>query len=81
MSSLKNSNRRGSKNSWTSLVKLGTRALSFAGLCLLANRSGSGMFTEVQAVNADKVGFQVFEIDSPLKDILWCGQSNDVIFV
>jgi photosystem II stability/assembly factor-like uncharacterized protein len=35
----------------------------------------------VQAVNADKVSFQVFEIDSPLLDIIWCGQSNDVIIV
>jgi photosystem II stability/assembly factor-like uncharacterized protein len=35
----------------------------------------------VQAFNADKVKFQIFEIDSPLKDIMWCGNTNEVILV
>ena len=32
-------------------------------------------------MNADKVSFQIFEIDSPLKDIMWCGSTNDVVLV
>lgn len=35
----------------------------------------------MQAFNADKVKFQIFEIDSPLKDIMWCGNTNEVILV
>lgn len=74
-----NSSRK--QKAWTSLVGLGARAVSYAGLCLLANKSATYAVPGVQAVNADKVSFQVFEIDSPLLDILWCGQSNDVILV
>jgi hypothetical protein len=33
------------------------------------------------AVNSDKVSFQIFEIDSPLSDIMWCGNTNEVILV
>lgn len=50
-------------------------------MSLLANSCSSNVVTGVKAVNADKVSFQVFEIDSPLLDILWCGQTNDVILV
>lgn len=39
------------------------------------------IFGTVQAFNADKVKFQIFEIDSPLKDIMWCGNTNEVILV
>ena len=34
-----------------------------------------------KAANIDKVNFQVFEIDSALKDIMWCGPTNEVILV
>ena len=32
-------------------------------------------------VNVDKVVFEMFEIDSPLIDIMWCGNTNEVILV
>jgi photosystem II stability/assembly factor-like uncharacterized protein len=35
----------------------------------------------VQAANADRVGVNVFEIDSRLTDIMWCGNTNEVILV
>jgi hypothetical protein len=35
----------------------------------------------VNAVNSDKVSFNIFEIDSPLLDIMWCGNTNEVILV
>lgn len=40
-----------------------------------------GLITHTSAVDTDKVNFQIFEIDSPLQDILWCGTSNEVILV
>jgi len=46
-----------------------------ASLMLLSSRSG------VEAVNHNKVSFQIFEIDSPLIDIMWCGNTNDIILV
>jgi photosystem II stability/assembly factor-like uncharacterized protein len=42
---------------------------------------GSSAVIQVQAANTDKVNFQIFEIDSPLTDIMWCGNTNDVILV
>ena len=50
-------------------------------LGLMAFRSATNVVNEVQAVNADKVSFQIFEIDSPLTDIMWCGSTNEVILV
>lgn len=52
-----------------------------ASLCLLSNRSASNVVNVVNAVNSDKVSFQIFEIDSPLLDIMWCGPTNEVILV
>jgi len=49
-----------------------------ATLCLVANMSATSV---VNAVNQDKVSFQIFEIDSPLLDIMWCGPTNEVILV
>ena len=46
------------------------------GFCLL-----SLSLLGVNAVNSDKVSFQIFEIDSPLSDIMWCGNTNEVILV
>jgi photosystem II stability/assembly factor-like uncharacterized protein len=39
------------------------------------------LLSQVAAVNSDKVNFQIFEIDSPLSDIMWCGNTNEVILV
>lgn len=39
------------------------------------------MVNYVNAVNSDKVSFNIFEIDSPLLDIMWCGNTNEVILV
>lgn len=50
---------------------------SMALLCFL----GYSKLDRVQAVNADKVSFELFEIDSPLLDIMWCGNTNEVILV
>lgn len=41
----------------------------------------SSVVTKVEAANIDKVNFQIFEIDSPLVDIMWCGNTNEVILV
>ena len=59
----------------------GRRLLSFASLCLLANISVTNVVNVVNAVNENKVSFQIFEIDSPLIDIMWCGNTNEVILV
>ena len=32
-------------------------------------------------MKTDKVSFQIFEIDGPLQDIMWCGNTNEVILV
>ena len=50
---------------------------SLAALLLISPTAMGG----VEAANTDKVNFQIFEIDSPLSDILWCGNTNDVILV
>jgi photosystem II stability/assembly factor-like uncharacterized protein len=50
---------------------------SLASLLLLAPNA----LSEVRAAQPDKVDFQIFEIDSPLSDIMWCGNTNDVILV
>jgi len=56
--------------------------LSFATLCLLANRSTTDVVNVVQAApNTDGVSFQSFEIAGQLDDIMWCGARNDVILV
>jgi hypothetical protein len=34
-----------------------------------------------KAANVDNVKFQIFEVDDEIQDILWCGKSNEVIFV
>lgn len=47
----------------------------------MLNRSVTNVVNVVNAVNTDRVNFQLFEIDSPLKDIIWCGKTNDVILV
>jgi len=57
---------------------LGRSLLQTATLCLLASRSTTNV---VNAVNNDKVSFQIFEIDGPLLDIMWCGSTNEVILV
>lgn len=51
------------------------RVLSLASLCYLLNIGA------VDAVNGDKVSFNIFEIDSKLIDIMWCGNTNDIILV
>ena len=53
----------------------GGRWLSLSLVCLLGN------FGLVESVNVDKVSFEMFEIDSPLLDIMWCGNTNEVILV
>ena len=63
------------------LAGFGRRLASLAFACLLANRSVTNVVNVVNAVNADKVTFQIFEIDSPLLDIMWCGNTNEVILV
>jgi hypothetical protein len=51
--------------------------MKIASLGFLASNS----ISSVNAVNTDKVSFNIFEIDSKLIDILWCGNTNDVILV
>jgi len=63
------------------LAGFGRRLLSMASLCLLVNNSATNVVNVVNAVNSDKVSFQIFEIDSPLLDIMWCGNTNEVILV
>lgn len=41
----------------------------------------SCVFNQVQGANTDKVSFNIFEIDNKLIDILWCGNTNEVILV
>jgi photosystem II stability/assembly factor-like uncharacterized protein len=55
--------------------------LAIAICYLITLESGKSVFSWVQAVNSDKVSFQVFEIDSSLVDIMWCGNTNEVILV
>jgi len=57
------------------------RILSLGAFCLLADRSATNMVNYVNAVKTDKVSFQIFEIDGPLQDIMWCGNTNEVILV
>lgn len=67
---------------YKSFRSFGKRILSLAVLCLISNNSPTNVFNTVQAsVNSDKVSFQVFELDSPLVDINWCGTTNEVILV
>jgi hypothetical protein len=63
------------------LMAVSKRVLSFAMLCLLANRSTTDVVNVVRAANTDGVSFQSFEINGPLDDILWCGKANEVILV
>ena len=63
------------------LLAVSKRVLSFAMLCLLANRSTTDVVNVVKAANTDGVTFQSFEIDGALDDILWCGKGNEVILV
>jgi len=65
-------------NHHNSILKLGRRLVSWAAICLLADRSAINV---VNAVNSDKVSFQIFEIDGPLLDIMWCGNTREVILV
>ena len=48
---------------------------------LLSSKSGSDSGALVQATDHSKVSFQIFEIDSPLIDIMWCGNTNEVVLV
>ena len=67
---------------YNSFRSFGGRFVSLAVFCLLSNNSPTNVFNTVQAgVNSDKVSFQVFELDSPLVDINWCGTTNEVILV
>jgi len=66
-------------NHHNSIFKLGRRLISWAAICLLADRFVTT--NVVKAVNSDKVSFQIFEIDSPLLDIMWCGNTREVILV
>ena len=50
-----------------------------ATIALLIDSGSSG--NQVQAAYTDQVKFQTFEIDESLIDIMWCGQSNEVILV
>ena len=68
-------------NHHNSVFKLGRRLVSWAAICLLADKSAINMVNVVNAVNSDKVSFQIFEIDSPLLDIMWCGKTREVILV
>lgn len=52
-----------------------------ASFCLIADKSATNVVNYVNAVNSDKVSFQMFEIDSPLQDIMWCGSTNEVLLV
>lgn len=63
-----------------SIFKLGRRLVSWVAICLLAD-STTDIVNVVNAVNSDKVSFQIFEIDSPLLDIMWCGNTREVILV
>merc|ERR1719183_261334 len=68
-------------NHHNSILRLGRRLVSWAAICLLADSSVTDVVNVVNAVNSDKVSFQIFEIDSPLLDIMWCGNTNEVILV
>ena len=52
-----------------------------ASVLAFANTGVSNVVNFVQAANADRVGVNVFEIDSRLTDIMWCGNTNEVILV
>ena len=34
-----------------------------------------------KAANVNNIKFQIFEVDDEIHDILWCGKTNEVIFV
>merc|ERR1719473_2559655 len=68
-------------NHHNSILMFGRRLVSWAAICLLADNSATNMVNVVNAVNSDKVSFQIFEIDSPLLDIMWCGNTREVILV
>jgi hypothetical protein len=67
-------------NHHNSIFKLGRRLVSWAAICLLAD-STTDVVNVVNAVNSDKVSFQIFEIDGPLLDIMWCGNTREVILI
>lgn len=58
-----------------------SRLLFGASVLAIANTGVSNVVNFVQAANADRVGVNVFEIDSRLTDIMWCGNTNEVILV
>merc|ERR1711988_1276637 len=60
--------------------RVGARLLQIALIMGLISDSSSG-FNQVQGANTDKVSFNIFEIDNKLIDILWCGNTNEVILV
>jgi len=62
------------------VMRVGARMFKIAFLMGLISDSSRG-FNQVQAVNTDKVSFNIFEIDNKLIDILWCGNTNEVILV
>ena len=61
-------------------MKVGARLLRVAIIMGLISDS-SIEFNTVQGANTDKVSFNIFEIDNRLIDILWCGNTNEVILV
>jgi hypothetical protein len=68
-------------NHHNSIFRFGRRLVSWAAICLLADKSAINVVNVVNAVNSDKVSFQIFEIDGPLLDIMWCGNTREVILV
>ena len=34
-----------------------------------------------QAANTDQIDYNKYELDSPVSDMLWCGNNNEVILV
>jgi photosystem II stability/assembly factor-like uncharacterized protein len=37
--------------------------------------------TLIMGANTDKVDAQIYDLDSTVKDIMWCGNNNEVILV
>jgi hypothetical protein len=70
-----------SNHQYRGLFSACKRLVSLAALCVLADRSATNVVNYVNAVKTDKVSFQIFEIDGPLQDIMWCGNTNEVILV
>jgi hypothetical protein len=70
-----------SNHQYRGLFSACKRLVSLAAFCVLADRSATNVVNYVNAVKTDKVSFQIFEIDGALQDIMWCGNTNEVILV